>query len=105
MPPHIATIGPMRSITTDLQAGLLVGVVLVPTVMAYGVIAGVGPASGLYRTIVIGLLATIAGGTRGLISGPNIFVAIVLASVVSEHGLAAAFTAALRVGQDQRGAA
>ena len=57
-----------------------------------------GPASGLYGAIAIGLLATIVGGTRGLISGPNIFVAIVLASVVAEHGLAAAFTAALLSG-------
>ena len=88
----------MGSITTDLLAGILVGVVLVPTAMAFGVIAGVGPASGLYDAIAIGLLATIAGGTRGLISGPNIFVAIVLASVVAGHGLAAAFTAALLSG-------
>ena len=88
----------MRRITTDLLAGILVGVVLVPTAMAFGVIAGVGPAAGLYGAIAIGLLATIAGGTRGLISGPNIFVAIVLASVVAEHGLAAGFTAALLSG-------
>ena len=86
---------PMRSITTDLLAGVLVGVVLVPTAMAFGVIAGLGPAAGLYGAIALGLLAAIIGNTRGLISGPNIFVAIVLASVVSEHGLAAGFTAAL----------
>ena len=72
----------MRSITTDLLAGLLVGVVLVPTAMAYGVIAGVRPASGLYGAIVIGLLATIAGGTRGLISGPNIFVMLSLSDTI-----------------------
>ena len=86
---------PMRSIATDLWAGVLVGVVLVPTAMAFGVIAGLGPAAGLYGAIALGLLAAITGNTRGLISGPNIFVAIVLASVVSEHGLAAGFTAAL----------
>ena len=85
----------MRSIATDLWAGVLVGVVLVPTAMAFGVIAGLGPAAGLYGAIALGLLAAITGNTRGLISGPNIFVAIVLASVVSEHGLAAGFTAAL----------
>ena len=86
---------PMRSIATDLWAGVLVGVVLVPMAMAFGVIAGLGPAAGLYGAIALGLLAAITGNTRGLISGPNIFVAIVLASVVSEHGLAAGFTAAL----------
>ena len=88
----------MRSIATDLLAGLLVGVVLVPTAMAFGVIAGVGPASGLYGAIALGLLAAITGGTRGLISGPNIFVSIVLAPVLAEEGLAAGFTAALLSG-------
>ena len=88
----------MRNITTDLLAGVLVGVVLVPTAMAFGVIAGVGPASGLYGAIALGLLAALTGGTRGLISGPNIFVAIVLAPVVAEHGLASGFTAALLSG-------
>ncbi len=88
----------MRSITTDLLAGVLVGVVLVPTAMAFGVIAGVGPASGLYGAITLGLLAAITGNTRGLISGPNMLVAIVLAPVVAEHGLAFGFTAALLSG-------
>ena len=88
----------MRSVATDLLAGLLVGVVLVPTAMAFGIIAGLGPASGLYGAVALGLLAAVTGNTRGLISGPNIFVAIVLASVVSEHGLGAGFTAALLSG-------
>ena len=48
---------PMRSITTDLLAGVMVGVVLVPTAMAFGVIAGLGPAAGLYGAIALGLLA------------------------------------------------
>ena len=88
----------MRNIATDLLAGVLVGVVLVPTAMAFGVIAGVGPASGLYGAIAVGLLAAITGNTRGLISGPNIFVVIVLAPLVTEEGLAAGFTAALLSG-------
>ena len=62
----------MKSITNDLLAGVLVGVVLVPTAMAFGVIAGLGPAAGLYGAIALGFLAAITGNTRGLISGPNI---------------------------------
>ena len=38
-----------KNITTDLLSGVVVGVILVPTAIAYGIIAGVGPASGLYR--------------------------------------------------------
>ena len=66
--------------------------------MAYGIISGAGPAAGLYGAIVIGLLAAIIGNTRAFISGPNVFVAIVLAPVVADHGLEVAFTAALLTG-------
>ena len=87
-----------KGFTTDLLSGVVVGVILVPTAMAYGIIAGVGPAAGLYGAIVIGFLAAITGNTRAFISGPNVFVAIVLAPVVADHGLEAAFTAALLAG-------
>ena len=87
-----------KGITTDLLSGVVVGVILVPTAMAYGIISGVGPAAGLYGAIVIGLLAALIGNTRAFISGPNVFVAIVLAPVVADHGLEAAFTAALLTG-------
>ena len=87
-----------KNITTDLLSGMVIGVILVPTAMAYGIIAGVGPAAGLYGAIVIGFLAAITGGTRAFISGPNVFVAIVLAPVVADQGLEAAFTAALLAG-------
>ena len=74
-----------KNITTDLLSGIVVGVILVPTAMAYGIIAGVGPAAGLYGAIVIGFLAAITGSTRAFISGPNVFVAIVLAPVVADQ--------------------
>ena len=87
-----------RTIGTDLQAGVVVGVVLVPISMAYGIIAGVGPASGLYGAIAICLIAAVAGGCRGLIAGPNLFVALVLAPVVADHGVMSAFTATMLAG-------
>ena len=88
----------LKSITTDLLSGVVVGVILIPTAMAYGIIAGVGPASGLYGAIAIGLLAAVTGGTRALISGPNVFVAVVMGPVVADYGLEGAFTAALLTG-------
>ena len=87
-----------KNITTDLLSGIVVGLILVPTAMAYGIIAGVGPVAGLYGAIVIGFLAAITGGTRAFISGPKVFVAIVLAPVVADQGREAAFTAALLAG-------
>ena len=87
-----------KTITTDLLSGMVVGVILVPTAMAYGVIAGVGAASGLYGAIAIGLIASVTGGTQALISGPNFIVAVVMATVVAERGSESAFTAALLTG-------
>ena len=88
----------VRTIAIDLQAGIVVGVVLVPTAMAYGLIAGLGPGPGLYGAIVICLIAAVAGGCRGLISGPNVFVVLVLSPVVAEHGPGAAFTVTMLAG-------
>ena len=88
----------LKSITTDLLSGVVVGVILIPTAMAYGIIAGVGPASGLYGAIAIGLIAAVTGGTRAFISGPNVFVAVVMGPVVADYGLEGAFTAALLTG-------
>ena len=88
----------VRSISNDLWAGILTGLVLIPMGMAYGIITGVGPASGLYGVAIIGLIAAIAGGTRGLISGPSIVVSIVLAPVVAQYGLATAFAAGMLAG-------
>ena len=88
----------LKVITTDLLSGVVVGVILIPTAMAYGIIAGVGPASGLYGAIAIGFLAAVTGGTRAFISGPNVFVAVVMGPVVADYGLEGAFTAALLAG-------
>lgn len=89
---------PVRSLTTDLLSGTVVGVILVPTSMAYGIVAGVGATSGLYGAIALGLVAAMTGGTRALISGPNVFVAVVMTPVVGAYGLQGAFTAALLAG-------
>ena len=88
----------IRAIGIDLQAGIVVGIVLGPVAMAYGLISGVGPAAGLYGAVAIGLVAAAAGSCRALIAGPNVFVALVLAPVAAEYGLAAAFTTGMLAG-------
>ena len=88
----------VRRIITDLQAGIVVGIVLVPVAMAYGLIAGIGPAAGLYGAIAVGLVAAVAGSSRVLVAGPNVFVALVLGPVVFEYGLAGAFTTTMLAG-------
>ena len=88
----------VRTIGTNLQAGVLVGIVLVPAAMAYGMIAGVGPAAGLYGAVAVGLVTAVAGSSCVLVAGPNVFVALALAPVTLEYGLAAAFTTTMLAG-------
>ena len=88
----------ISTVKTDLMAGMLCGVVYAPTAMAFGVIAGVGAAAGLYGAIAVGLLAAVLGGTRGAISAPNILTVLVLAPVVAEYGLATAFSTVILSG-------
>ena len=48
---------------------------MLPQAMAYGIVSGLGPVAGLYGTMTVCLFAGVFGGTRGMIGGPNMFVA------------------------------
>ena len=56
-----------------------------PVAMGYGVLSGLGPVAGLHGAVAVGLFAALFGGTRGIIYGPNIFIAIPMAVVVAEY--------------------
>ena len=82
------------------MGGITVGVLMLPIGMGYGVIAGQGPVAGLYGAIAVTFFAALFGGTRGLISGPSIFVAVAMAVIVAEYTttLAEALTAVILAG-------
>ncbi|MEV0890584.1 SulP family inorganic anion transporter [Promicromonospora sp. NPDC050262] len=77
-----------RSLGADLLAGLTVGVVALPLALAFGVSSGTGPAAGLVTAVVAGVVAAVLGGSRFQVSGPTGAMAVVLAPIVAEHGLA-----------------
>jgi SulP family sulfate permease len=58
-------------LAADTVAGLTVMVVAVPQCMAYAIIAGVPPAYGLYTAIVSGMIGSLFGSSRHLITGPS----------------------------------
>ena len=68
----------------DVFGGITSGFLLLPLAMGYGVISGLGLVAGLYGSIVVCFFAAAFGGVRGMISGPNIFAAVVIAGVVAE---------------------
>lgn len=82
-------------VRSDLLAGLTVGVVALPLALAFGVSSGVGPAAGLVTAVVAGVVAALFGGSRVQVSGPTGAMAVVLAPIVAEHGVAAVPVVAL----------
>ncbi len=60
----------MRNFKGELIGGITASVVSLPLAIAYGTITGLGPAAGIYTTLILGLMATIFGSTSAQISGP-----------------------------------
>jgi carbonic anhydrase len=73
----------------DLVAGITVACVAIPLSLAIALASGVAPAVGLVTAIVGGIVCGLFGGTRLAVSGPAAAMAILVASLVQEHGLPA----------------
>lgn len=69
----------------DLFGGITAGVIALPLALAFGVASGVGAAAGLYGAIIVGMLASIFGGTKSQVSGPTGPMTVVLASIFAMH--------------------
>ena len=71
----------------DLLAGIVVALALIPEAIAFSIIAGVDPKVGLYASFAIATLIAFVGGRPGMISGATGAMALVMVTLVKEHGL------------------
>jgi len=71
----------------DLLSGLVVALALIPEAIAFSIIAGVDPAVGLYASFSIAVLCAFTGGRPGMISAATAATAVVMVTLVKEHGL------------------
>ena len=71
---------------TEVLSGLTVALALVPEAIAFALIAGLSPLTGLYAAFVMGLVTSILGGRPGMISGATGAVAVVIVSLAISHG-------------------
>ena len=87
----------------DLLGGITAGVVSLPIAMGYGILSGLGPAAGLYGAFATALISAIVGGARGVIAGPNVIIAMIVAVVVTDYAssLAEAATIGIMAGAIQ----
>ncbi|MET9348435.1 SulP family inorganic anion transporter [Streptomyces termitum] len=72
---------------TEVLAGLVVALALIPEAIAFSVIAGVDPARGLFASFTMAVTTAIVGGRRAMISAATGAVALVIAPVNREHGV------------------
>ena len=75
------------NIPKDLLAGLVVALALIPEAIAFSIIAGVDPQVGLYASFCIAVVTAFAGGRPGMISAATGAMALLMLTLVKEHGL------------------
>lgn len=92
------------NIRGDLLAGLVVALALIPEAIAFSIIAGVDPKVGLYASFCIAVVIAFAGGRPGMISAATGAMALVMVTLVKEHGLQYLLAATLLTGVFQIGA-
>ncbi len=87
-----------ESIKNDLLSGLTVALALVPEAVAFSLLAHLHPLTGLYAAFTIGLIAAIVGGRPGMISGATGAIAVVIGTLVLQHGQEYLFAAVIMMG-------
>ncbi|WP_425429589.1 SulP family inorganic anion transporter [Dokdonella immobilis] len=82
----------------DVLAGLVVALALIPEAIAFSIIAGVDPKVGLYASFCIAVVISFTGGRPGMISAATGAMALVMVTLVKEHGLQYLLAATLLTG-------
>lgn len=86
------------NIRGDLLAGIVVALALVPEAIAFSIIAGVDPKVGLYASFCIAVVIAFTGGRPGMISAATGAMALLMVTLVKEHGLEYLLAATLLTG-------
>lgn len=86
------------NIRGDLLAGIVVALALIPEAIAFSIIAGVDPKVGLYASFCIAVVIAFVGGRPGMISAATGAMALLMVTLVKEHGLQYLLAATLLTG-------
>jgi SulP family sulfate permease len=82
----------------DVLSGVTVSLALVPEAVAFSFVAGVNPLVGMFAAIIVGFITAAFGGRPGMISAAAGSLAVVMVSLVSEHGAEYLFAAVILMG-------
>ncbi|MGY0693723.1 SulP family inorganic anion transporter [Virgibacillus sp. FSP13] len=75
------------NIKGDILAGMVVALALIPEAIAFSIIAGVDPMVGLYASFCIAVVISITGGRLGMVSAATGSTALLMVTLIAEHGL------------------
>jgi SulP family sulfate permease len=92
------------NIRGDVLSGLVVALALIPEAIAFSIIAGVDPKVGLYASFSIAVLIAFVGGRPGMISAATAATAVLMVTLVRDHGLQYLLAATVLAGAIQIGA-
>src|SRR5436853_7573234 len=87
-----------HALSRDLIAGVTVGLVALPLAMAFAIASGLTPQAGIYCAVVTGFLISAFGGSRYQIGGPTGAFVVVVAGIVSVHGIDGLFLCTMMAG-------
>ena len=76
-----------KTFTSDLMAGLIVGIVALPLAIAFAIASGVTPEKGIVTAIIAGFIISFLGGSKVQIGGPTGAFIVIVYGVVQTYGL------------------
>lgn len=88
----------LGNVKGDILAGIVVALALIPEAIAFSIIAGVDPKVGLYASFCIATIVAFTGGRPGMISAATGAMALLMVTLVKEHGLEYLLAATLLTG-------
>jgi sulfate permease, SulP family len=88
----------IKDIKNNLLSGITVSLALVPEAIAFALVAHVSPLTGLYAAFILALITSAFGGRPGMISGATGALAVVMVSLVVQHGAEYLFATVVLMG-------
>ncbi|WP_211208723.1 SulP family inorganic anion transporter [Aeromicrobium marinum] len=82
-----AALASPRALRTEVLAGLVVALALIPEAISFSIIAGVDPRVGLFASFTMAVTIAFVGGRPAMISAATGAIALVIAPLVMQHGL------------------
>ena len=88
----------LRKFTSDVIAGITVGLVALPLAMAFAISSGLEPQAGIYCAVVTGFIISALGGSKCQIGGPTGAFVVVVAGIVAKYGVGGLFICTMMAG-------